>query len=406
MKKHFIGLTTLCLVLAMGISSVSAKTPPGLEKKGGLPPGIQKRFIMQEKEDKEYNTVIKDINIAEKRVIIEDGTAILHLLVGNKSKIELNKKTVRLEDIRKGDEVSIKLDKDNTIKELKATRKNETTYTVEGKLLLINKGQKEIYLYENNKLVTYGLKSDVVVQINGVKKNLDDLVMGMDLKLTLDGKNVKLIETTKEVQTKVQGTIIGIDHTRLELVLQEGTKVTLYKAKSSTPITIDGKTKVFANLLIGMEIQANVIDQNIVSIQGKSLAIENVKGIVKSVNVDRKEIVLVQDKKETLYKVSSNATIKINGVVKALKDIAINIEAQLTVQNGEVIEININEAIQTYTGRIITKDMGTAPSIIIQIGNEYKLFKVKKDLSIVEIEVGKDAVIYVKDNEVIAFNMK
>lgn len=406
MKKYLISLTTLCLVFLLTSSYVNAFTPPGLDKKGGLPPGIQKRFIQQEKDKKEYTTTVKDIDLERRRIVIEDGTAMLSLLVSNTAKIELNKKSARFEEIMKNDDVFIKLDKDNTITELKATRENETVYTVEGKLSLVNKKENQIYIYENNKLNSYKLRSDVIVRINGEKSNTSALTTGMDLILTIEGDRVKLIEATKDVQTKINGTIIAIDYNRMELILQEGTKVTLYKVQTNTPIKIDGNVKTFTNLVVGMKLEAYAKDQNLISIEGKSLSIENQNGVVKSINIDKNEIVLTQANKETLFKINNNATIKINGILKTLKDIAVNMDVHLTIQNGEVIEISVNQLIQSFEGRIIIKDIGNKPMITIQIGNEIKVFPVKKDLNIIEIEVGKEATIYVKDGEVISIVTK
>lgn len=406
MKKYLTSLAALFLVILLSSSYASAFNPPGLSKKGGLPPGIQKRFIQQEKDKKEYTTTVKDIDLERRRIVIEDGTAILSLLVSDKAKIELNKKSARFEEIMKNDDIFIKLDKDNTITEIKATRENETVYTVEGKLSLVNKKENQIYIYENNKLNSYKLRSDVIVRINGKESSTSGLTTGMDLILTIEGDKVKLIEVTKDVQTKINGTIIAIDYNRMELILQEGTKVTLYKVQTNTPIKIDGNVKTFTNLLVGMTLEAYVKDQNIISIEGKSLSIENQKGVVKSINIDKNEIVLTQANKETLFKINNNATIKINGILKTLKDIVVNMDVQLTIQNGEVIEININQLIKSFEGRVIAKDVGNKPTVTIQIGNEIKVFSVKKDLNIIEIEVGKEATVYVKDSEVIAIVTK
>ncbi|MDR7857341.1 hypothetical protein [Tissierella sp.] len=406
MKKYLTSLATLFLVILLTSSYASAFTPPGLAKKGGLPPGIQKKFIQQEKDKKEYNTTIKDINLEQRRVVIEDGTAILVLLVSDEAKIELNKKSAKLEDIMKNDDVFMKLDKNNTITELKATRESETVYTVEGRLSLVDKKENKIYIYENNKLDSYKLRSDVTVRINGEKSSISGLTTGMELKLTIEGDRVKLIEASKDVQTKIIGTIIAIDYNRMEFVLQEGTKVTLYKAQSNTPIKIDGEIKTFSNLLVGMTLEAYVKDQNIISIEAKSLSIENQKGVVKAINIDKNEIVLTQGNKETLFKINKNVIVKINGVQKTLKDIAVNMDVQLTIQSGEVIEITINQLIQSFEGRIIAKDVGNKPTVTIQVGNEIKVFSVRKDLNIIEIEVGKEVIIHVKDSEVIAIVAK
>jgi hypothetical protein len=406
MKKYLTSLATLFLVILLASSNASAFTPPGLAKKGGLPPGIQKKFIQQEKDKKEYNTTIKDINLEQRRIVIEDGTAILALLVSDEAKIELNKKSAKLEDIMKNDDVFMKLDKNNTIIELKATREKQTVYTVEGRLSLVDNKENKIYIYENNKLDSYKLKSDVIVRINGVKSGISSLTTGMELKLTIEGDRVTLIEASKDVQTKINGTIIAIDYNRMEFVLQEGTKVTLYKAQSNTPIKVDGEIKTISNLLVGMTLEAYVKDQNIISIEGKSLSIENQKGVVKAINIDKNEIVLKQGNKETLFKINKNVVVKINGVQKNLRDIAVNMDVELTIQSGEVIEITINDLIQSFEGRIISKDVGNKPTITIQIGNEVKVFSVRKDLNIIEIEVGKDVIIHVKDSEVIAIVAK
>lgn len=333
MKKRLTSFIILCLVFVLGAPSVSAFTPPGLDKKGGLPPGIQKKFNEDEKHTKENYVVVKDIDVEKRRIVIEDGTAIISLLVSDKAKIELNKKSAKLQDIRKNDKVYVKLDKNNTIIELKATREKETVYTVQGKLLLVNKAQNQVYIYENNVLVNYELESDVVVRINGNKRSINDLISGMDVKLTIEGNKVTLIEA-------------------------------------------------------------------------KSLGKESQKGIVKSINIDKREIILTQGSKEILYKINSNVVVKINGIYKELKDITVNMEAELIIQNGQVIEINVNQSIQSFQGRIIAKDVSSKPSITIQIGNDIKVFAVKKELNIVGVEVGREAVINVKDGEVISIVLK
>lgn len=211
MKKYLVSITTLCLSLMMGVSSVSAQhIPPGLAKKGGLPPGIQKRFIQQEKDNKEYVVAIKEIDFEERRITIEDGTALLNLLVSEKAKIQLDKKDIKFEDLRKGDEIDIKLDKDNTVTELKATRKEDIKYTVNGKFLVAIKDQKKVYLYKDEKTVEYLLNSNVVVKVNGEKSKLDDLENGMEVNLTLANDKVTLIEGVKEVEAKnLEGKILA-----------------------------------------------------------------------------------------------------------------------------------------------------------------------------------------------------
>lgn len=262
MKKRLTSLITMCLVFGLGFSSVSAHTPPGLAKKGGLPPGIQKRFIQQEKDTKEYQTTIKDIDTKERRIVIEDGTAILSLLVSNKAKIELNKKSAKFEDIRKNDEVFIKLDKDNTITELKATREKETIYTVEGKLLLVSEDQDQIYIYKDNKLLNYQLKSDVIVKINGEKRKISDLIQGMELELTIEGNKVKLIEGSKDEETRrLEGKIIAKDDGRRPLIV----------------IQIDNDIKVFSveedvnmdEVKVGKEAVIYIKDNEVINIRMK-----------------------------------------------------------------------------------------------------------------------------------------
>lgn len=211
MKKYLVSITTLSLSLMMGISSASAQNiPPGLAKKGGLPPGIQKKFIQQEKDNKEYEATIKEIDFKERRITIEDGTALLNLLVSEKAKIQLDKKDIKFEDLRKGDEIDIKLDKDNTVTELKATRKEDIKYTVNGKFLVAIKDQKKVYFHKDGKIVEYQLSPNVAVKINGEKSKLDALENGMEVKLTLDNDKVTLIEGVKEVENKkLEGKVLA-----------------------------------------------------------------------------------------------------------------------------------------------------------------------------------------------------
>lgn len=265
MKRKLAGVLGLLMFFTFSITTVGAFVPPGLEKKGGLPPGIQKRFLQEDVDEKEvklvkkeYKATIEKVDTEDKRIVIKDGTAYLYLLVSDTAKIELDGKDSRLQELKKNDEVYLKLDKDKTIIEVK-------------------------------------------------------------------GKSIGEKEEVKRIKNAV----------------------------------------------------------------------------VKSVDTNKKEIVIGYDKKEVLYKVKDDAIIQINGVDKKLSDIKEDMKVDIKVRDRNILELKVLNEIMRYDGRLIAKYTGGNPIIVLKIDNEERAFNVKKEIVLSKIYVGDSITIDVEEDIVI-----
>lgn len=418
MKRFLTVLLILTVIFSLTLSTVTAFAfvppglqkkgglPPGLQKKGGLPPGIQKKFMnMEQGETEVYDTVIEDIDLEEKRIVIKEGTAILHLLVSDTAEITLDGVSSRFEDLQKNDKAILTLDEQNTVIKIEATKgddRTETEIEIEGKIVAINKNSEQITILQDNVTKTYQLAEDAEIIIDEDEEDIDDLKVNMEVKATIKDNKIIELEVTTEEYTNVEGVIKSINYRNKELVIENDDDVVLYKANTSTKVYVDGDRERFSDLRVGMEIEAYVSDLTIITIYAETLPISEFTAVVKSINTVRREVVLLYGDEEKLFKVNSDAVIKIDGVTRPLSAIREDMEVEVKVQDGKIIEIIVEDEVVTFEGRLIAKSTGDEPSLVLEIDDKYKIFEVKRGLDLSDITVGKQVIIYVKDNLVFA----
>lgn len=218
MKKVLAGILVLMMFFTFALSTAGAFVPPGLAKKGGLPPGIQKRFSLEERAgddriiDGEYETVVKEIDLNKRRITIEEGEAIISLLVANRAEIKLDDKDAVLKDIKKGYEVYLELDKDNVITKIIGKTGDvveDETWSIRGATVYsINEKDQKIALSYDNKRETYYVNRNTVIEINGNKKTFDDLSANMKVNVTIKGETILKLTVVSET-TRHEGVLLG-----------------------------------------------------------------------------------------------------------------------------------------------------------------------------------------------------
>ncbi|AOY74915.1 hypothetical protein [Clostridium formicaceticum] len=218
MKKKLASVLVLLMLFSFSIATAGAFVPPGLEKKGGLPPGIQKRFLedeqpTEEKKDAllkdEYRTKIESIDIETRRIAIKDGTAYIYLLVSDSAKIKVDGKSSSLEAFQKNDEVVLKLDKNNTIVEIHGENLEDRVVTIKEAIVKsINNSDREVVLLHDNKEVLYSVKDEAIIEIDGVKKLLKDIKVDMKVDVRVRRMEILEIKVTNEVK-KYEGRLIA-----------------------------------------------------------------------------------------------------------------------------------------------------------------------------------------------------
>lgn len=271
MKKAIIRFFALMLTLGLTISSVQAFTPPGLNKKGGLPPGIQKKFLKETTINKTYETLLKGIDLENNRITIEDGTAVLMLLVDEKATIKLDDKKAQLDDLKVDDYIKIKLNKDNTVTEIKADSSERTKeIKATGHIHNLNLNKNKITLKEAGKNTTYEINDKVVVRIDGVTKGLKDLTVDMKATLWIMDKQVVAIEAKTTEYSTVTGTLAYINYTEKKLVVENKNGAKLYQLNDESLVYIDNKLKTLDDLTLEMKVTLQVNKSQVITLKAVS----------------------------------------------------------------------------------------------------------------------------------------
>lgn len=407
MKRSLAGLLVILMVFSLTISSVAADGPKGLEKHGGLPPGILKKFLNIDY-NRTYMTELKDIDLKENKITIEDGTATFILLVANDAKIQLNGRRVDLKDLKVKDKVYLKLNSRNTVTEIKVLEESRRNYKeISGVIVDIDRDDKEFEIRLNNSTneKEIELENDTVIKINGVVKSINHLNVGMQVKVTFEDDDAILVEVLNENNTKVTGVIYSIDNTNKTIVVEKNDVYLLYNVKSASKIYLDNHLTSLTNLSKDMEVELYADGLDIKTVYAKSTAPTEFKAVIKNINVTRREIVLTYGNKEELYSLASNVVIKVDGLTKTINDLRIDMNIDVKLRNGQIIEIAGNNILATIEGQLVGKDLGNY-TIKLKINNEIKVYNVNKEFDLSAIPVGMQSVVYIKDGLVIAIGAK
>ncbi|SDK92309.1 hypothetical protein [Natronincola ferrireducens] len=213
MKKKLAGILVLVMVLTVMVSTAAAFTPPGLEKKGGLPPGIQKRFLdgfLDKKQveliGREYDeVVIKAIDRGDRRIGIEEGTAKISLLVSDKVKIYMEEKTIDFKDLQVNDMVYLKLDKDNTVTEIKVIEENKDNIraTIQGAIVRrVDIEDREIALFKDGNTVWYKIHRNATITVDGMRtRDLKDIKKDMKVDARIVDGDIQTLTAVSERKT-------------------------------------------------------------------------------------------------------------------------------------------------------------------------------------------------------------
>lgn len=234
MKRKITVVLAVLMFLSFSISSAAAFIPPGLAKKGGLPPGIQKRFSQKDwqkdwediikewgKQDwekvfeecrekfgkemieREYDTTLEKINVSNRRIVIQEGTAYLNLLVADNAEIKLDGKSARLNSLSVGDKVNLELNKDNTVTKIIGLSKGEDeedSRTIKGaNVESINYETRRMILNYNNTRASYVANDNATITVNGVRKNLNYIKTNMKVDVTIEEGRISRITVVDRV---------------------------------------------------------------------------------------------------------------------------------------------------------------------------------------------------------------
>lgn len=204
--------------------------------------------------------ILKNINSKYIEMELKDGTRVSYNLHNNVEVIRDNR-SVSLDDLRKGDKVTITV-KDNLVTKLDAQIVKKT---IEGKIsrksIGYDKSEITVTNRETQRDETYIIPNDSRVYLDGKLSRLDQLELGYLVELSLEGEEViEINSVTTTINNRHIGTISYVGKTYLEINLESsfGEKVeiiinndTLMYEEFGKPISINDLRKGDGVLITG-----------------------------------------------------------------------------------------------------------------------------------------------------------
>lgn len=298
MKRKLASALVVVTVFSFTISSAAAFTPPGLAKKGGLPPGIQKKLshkswwdnefwddeewedmsfeswedlIEELKErfedeviDKEYETTLEEVDARDRRILIKDGTANIYLSVAEDAEIELDDKDVRLSSLSDGDEVYLKLDEDNTVTEIEVIQdadKEETVTIKEANVDYINHETRRITLKHDDTRKRYMVDDNAIIISNKSREDLDYIEEDMKVDVVIKDGKITLINVIEKIE-EYEGKLIN------EYSNDNGDYILIEIDEVPTFFYVDEDLRI-SSRLIDEEVYIEVKDDVVIDIEKK-----------------------------------------------------------------------------------------------------------------------------------------
>ncbi|WFD11480.1 S-layer homology domain-containing protein [Tepidibacter hydrothermalis] len=469
MKKIVSFILAVALILPMSLTSSYAHSkhkfiPPGLAKKGGLPPGIAKRFrdideykwaeksiermylkgIIKGMSDNEFAPSKNVTKIESLAMIIrtmgwdDEADECLDLIKKGKKKDKLEKK---LQDWGKG-YIEVALDK-GLIDEVDiwqnnftapATRQEVAKYII--RALGYEKEAQEymkedlrfkdtsavqignvgyIYLIDKKDIMS-GYPDNTFRPNQSVKRaEMAKLVDNLDEKL--NDEEVEEDDDKDEVENKdiFEGKLIELDLEDEEIVVKVDNKEKLFEIENNTVIKIDNKEENIEDLYVGMNVKIIVEDEKVVKVYAYYDE-EEYKGTILSVDIEENELEIKIDDIEKTFKIDEDADIELDDENVKLEKLQKGMEVEIELKDGKIIEINAESIEQEYEGKIVEKIEGKINKLSIKIDNTTETFEVDEDVEIEfedeedgefkDLKVGSEIEIKVVNNVIVEIEVQ
>jgi hypothetical protein len=310
--------------------------------------------------------------------------------------IKINGKTKSIDDLSKGDIGKLTFDSSNTLKSIEI---NNAVTTMEGKILKISDlGDYHLVKVQDQRssLLVMELKvydtteieyDDEKISIN--KLNEDDTVYVKYVGDRIISMEVE--EEEKEYSGILESAVNFKSSPTIKLRLNNGDVLEL-KIDEDASIRRDGSKEDLDELEAG-DLATVIVEYGKVVKLTATSRVEKTKdeGVIKEIIIGNpsKITILNEDKKTVTYEIAKTATIKIDGETSDLKDLGIQYEVTLRLDNGRVTRITADAetSTNTLTGEIV-KLYDKYDRLTVSVFD-----KDEKDYVTISVEVTEDTII-------------
>lgn len=152
-----------------------------------------------------------------------------------------------IEDVKVGDEVKVRINEDDEVEYIEVDR--ELDYDVyEG--LLIEVDDEEVSVLSSKRIISFDVDSDVKVEFKDREGDLEDLMVGDEVKLIIDEddevQNIKVDRKYNAVG--IAGKLINVYEDARQIVIKQDTKVKIYDYRSTTDVYVNDDSAKISDL--------------------------------------------------------------------------------------------------------------------------------------------------------------
>lgn len=237
----------------------------------------------------------------------------------------------------------------------------EYSYTDETAFAIMGSAVKAEYMIENV-AVTCALKDDVVASIDSHTGESDTVVTG-----------------------KYQGSMTSNGRVRIKIIPNGKTSVETYFCAEDVSVTYEGKPATMRSFVSGDVITLELSAGEIYAISGKQQEYEIQGATIESINTDDATITISHPSDEYNGQkliVSSNATVKKNGVAADFSQLYPGDSATITMHYGEVIKVVATSTTKVYEGIVKSVIQDEQVSMVVTVNGVEHTYVVANDVPV------------------------
>ncbi|WP_202709893.1 hypothetical protein, partial [Sporosalibacterium faouarense] len=244
----------------------------------------------------------------------------------------------------------------------------------------------------------YLLSREAKVCVDGEESQLEDLELGMEVSVEM--KNAEIIAINgNSMEIEVSGSITSLGLEEGNIDIDNSTFI----IADEVDVEINGEKAELEDLEVGMDIEAEVVNDKVTEISVTDETIENLEGTING--MDLADRVIVIDEEE--YSLADDVDVKINDEDVELSELEEGMEIEFEILNDEISAIKVNVVeVSELEGEITDLDLIGIYHITVE-GNEYQLSREAtvtvdgEEVSLEDLEVGMMATITLNDELVV-----
>ena len=422
MKKMISFLLVLTLLLSIAVVpgyAYSGKgfTPPGLAKKGGLPPGISKFIDLKEVEwarnaiekmaDKGILKGIAEDKFAPNKAVTKaEALAMILRALGYEE--EVQKELIAIKEGKKKSKIKdaaqewalgyISIAKDGNVladeEELTWKNLNKPVQRQEVAKYLVRAlgwedeaedNQETKLLFKDGNAVKKDYRGYVYVAYEREIMMGDNKNNFQPNKPVTRAEMAVLIEKIHEYKGKpvdntekvIEGKLISIAADDLRLSIRVNGVDRTYSIVENVKVYIDNRLKDLEDLERNKTIKITVKNDRVIEIRWNSDAVvegDVFEGKIKTLSSMDKKISVVKGSTERLFTLNSDTQIKVNGEITTFSKLDIDMDVKVTVKDDKVRLVEGTNSIVAYTGKITEINWNTK-EVTFKVGSTTRTYR-------------------------------